>query len=185
MLNKLFFISFIIALTFGNNFKKEFFNQYSILNIENQNSDYSISIVSSQNSKLNYSVSWKPSTNLIINSKLKFNNRPDSKIFHSLSLGILTDYNFIFGLNINAIKYDNKFNDRIWNSYFFVKETKFKSFQISTSLTYNYNENFNLITISNYMKKYINDFFEIGFGFDLTKLNTLKYKSYLGIRLNL
>ena len=35
------------------------------------------------------------------------------------------------------------------------------------------------------MKKYINDFFEIGFGFDLTKLNTLKYKSYLGIRLNL
>ena len=183
MLNKLIFIFITFALTFGNNFKKEFFDQYSILNIQNQNSDYSISIISYQNSKLTYSVSWKPSINLIINSKLKFINQPDSKIYHSLSLGLLADYRFIFGLNINAIKYDNQFNNRIWNSYFLVKETKLKSFELSTSFTYHYNENLNLFTISNYIKKHINDFFEVGIGFDFTKLNTLRYKSYLGIKL--
>ena len=70
MLLKLLFIKFLFSICLGNNLKNEVFDKYSILNIENQNSNYTFFLSSSLSTAPSFSICWKPTLNLLINTNL-------------------------------------------------------------------------------------------------------------------
>ena len=185
MLLKLLFIKFLFSICLGNNFKNEVFDKYSILNIENQNSNYTFALSSSFSNAPSITIGWKPTLNLLINTKFITQNDNDNNIYSSINVGLIIKNNFIFGISINNLKYSKKFNNSIWNSYFLNKEMSINNFKLLTGFRYNYNQNFGLFTITNYFKRKLNNSFEIGSGFNTANLNGIRSIPFIRIKYSL
>jgi len=181
MLLKIFFISICL----GNNIKNEVFDNYSILNIENQNSNYTFFLSSPFSNPPSFSICWKPTLNLLINTNLIAQSGNDNNIYSSINVGLIFKNNFIFGMSINNLKYSKTFNNSIWNSYFLSKEISISNFKLCTGFRYNYNQNFNFFNITNFIKRKLNDSFEIGFGFNTAYLNGISNISFIRIKYSL
>ena len=181
MLLKILFISICL----GNNIKNEVFDNYSILNIENQNSNYTFFLSSPLSNPPSFSICWKPTLNLLINTKFIAQSGNDNNIYNSINLGLIIKNNFIFGTSINTLKYSKRFNNLIWNSYFLSKEISINNFIFYTGFSYNYNQNFNFYNITNFVKRKLNDSFEIGIGFNTTYLNGIRNFPLIRIKYSL
>ena len=185
MFKKIFLSYIFLNLLFGNyNFKKEAFNKYSIQNIIKQSSIYSIALTKPINEPTNYHFSWIPTSNFLINTKLINNFKNDNKIFSSFNFGLVFKNN-IMGMGINSLKFDNVFNNTRWNTYFLVKQINIKNWTINTMLTYNFNQEFSLWSISNYFEKRIFKYVDINFGLNITKIDNFLINPYFGIKYNL
>ena len=185
MFKKIFLYYIFLNLLIGNyNFKTELFNKYSIQNIEQQKSIYSIALTKHINESLSYHFSWFPTSNFTINTKLINNFKKDNKLFYSLNFGLLFNNN-ITGISINALKFDNEFNNVRWNTYFLVNEFDFKNWAINTMVAYNFNQDFSFLSISNYFKRELFKDVDINLGFNFTKIDDFLIKIYFGIKYNL
>ncbi len=185
MLLKLLFIKFLFSICLGNNLKNEVFDKYSILNIENQNSNYAVILSNSLLANPSISISWKPTLNLLINTKFLAQSGNDKNIYNSINVGLINKNNFILGMSINSLKYSKKFNNVIWNSYFLSKETSINNFKLLTSFRYNYNQKFTIFNITNFVKRKLNNSFEIGLGINSTRLNGIINIPFVRIKYSL
>ena len=186
MLKKIVFIYFFFnLLVCENNFKIEAFNNYSTQKIDFQYSNYSFSLTKANTAPINYYFSWLPTSNLILNTKLINNFKNDNKLFHTFNLGFLLTKNNIFGISINSLKFDNLYNNVKWNSYFILNKIKVYNWILSTNLSYNFNKDFSFITISNFFETKISKYFNIGLGYNLTKIDKFLIQPYFGIQYNL
>ncbi len=176
-----FFLSFLIC---NNNFKSDAFNKYSNQTISHQNSIYSFSLIKSIDNPISYHFSWIPTSNIIINTKLINNFKDDNKLFYSFNFGYLLKNNII-GMSINSLKFDNKFNNVRWDTYFITNKIDFKNWVMQTRLSYNFNSDFYFLSISNYFERNIFKNININFGFNLTQIDNILIKPYFGIRYNL
>ncbi len=177
-----FFCSFLIC---DNTFKVEAFRKYSIKKIDYQYSNYSFSLTKSYESPINYSFSWLPTYNFIIDTKLISNFKNDNKLFYAFNFGFLFNKNNIVGLSINALKFDNTYDDVRWNSYFFINAIKYHNWVINTNLSFNFNKNFSFFNISNFFENKFLKYFDIGLGFNFTKIEQFIITPYFGIQYNL
>ena len=185
MLKKIFLTSFFLSLLIcDNNFKTEVFNKYSVQNIGHQNSVYSISLIKYTSEPISYHFSWLPTSNCIINTKLINNFKTDNKLFYSFNFGLLFS-NYIIGMGIHSLKFDNQFNNVRWDTYFLINQINFKGWMINTMLAYNFNQDFSFLSISNYFQKKIFKYIDINVGFNITKIDNFLIKPYFGIKYNL
>ena len=185
MLKKIFFSYFFLNFLIGNsNFKTEIFNKYCIQNIAKQKSIYSIALTKSIDGPINYHFNWTPTSNFLINTKLINNFKNDNKIFFSFNFGLLFKNNII-GMSINSLKFDNVFNNVRWNTYFLVNQINIKNWTFNTMLAYHFNEEFSLLSISNYFEKNIFKYIDINFGLNVVKINDFLINPYFGIKYNL
>jgi len=185
MFKKIFLSYFFLNLLIANyNFKTEIFNKYSIQNIAKQKSIYSIALTKPIAEPINYHFTWTPTTNFLINTKLINNFKNDNKIFFSFNFGLLFKNNII-GMSINSLKFDNTFNNTRWDTYFLINQINVKNWTINTMLTYNFNKEFSLLSISNYFEKRIFKYIDINFGLHVTRIDDFLIKPYFGIKYNL
>ena len=185
MFKKIFLYYIFLNLLIGNsNFETEVFNKYSIQNIIQQKSIYSIALTKPINEPINYHFNWMPTSNFAINTKLINNFKNDNKVFFSFNFGLLFKNNII-GMSINSLKFDNVFNNKRWNTYFLVQKINVKNWTINTMLAYNFNKEFSLVSISNYFEKRIFKYIDINFGLNITKIDNFLIKPYFGIKYNL
>ena len=185
MFKKIFLSYMFLNLLISNyNFKTEVFNKYSIQNIEKQKSLYSIGFTKPINEPINYYFNWIPTSNFVINTKLINNFKNDNKIFFGFNFGLLFN-NHIIGMAVNSLKFDNIFNNKRWNTYFLVNQINVKNWTVNTMLAYNFNEEFNLLSISNYFERRIFKYIDINFGLNNTKIDKFLIKPYFGIKYNL
>lgn len=185
MLLRLIVIKLLVSVCLGNNLKNEVFDKYSILNIENQHSNYAFILSSSFSAAPSVTISWKPTLNLLISTKFLAQSGNDKNIYNSINMGLIIKNNFILGMSINTLKYNKKFNNSIWNSYFLSKRMSINNFKLLTCFRYNYNQNFTVFNITNFIKRKLNDSFEIGFGLNTTYLNGIRNIPFLRIKYNL
>ena len=88
-------------------------------------------------------------------------------------------------MSINSLKFDNLYNNVKWNSYFIINKIKVYNWILSTNLSYNFNKDFSFITISNFFETKISKYFNIGLGYNLTKIDKFLIQPYFGIQYNL
>ena len=179
------FYFFFNILICNNNFKEEVFKKYYIQTINYQDSQYSIALLTSFNQSINYYISWLPTSNLIIHSKLMNSFKKDKNLFYAFSFGFLFNNKNIVGMSFNSLKYDNIFNNVNWNTYFLVNKIDYKKWNFDTSIAYNFNKDFSFIIITNYFQRKIYKDFDIGLGFNITKINKISIIPYLGVNFNL
>ena len=189
MLRKLLFTNFLIGILLSNSYEETIF-KYSNQTIQSQPSSFSFHIHKTH--FLDYSISFLPSSNLVFNIKSMEDNKDENNFFYSLNLGFIFKTNIlritnknIFGIGINELKFDSIFNKIKWNSYFLINELHIKSWHLNTVFSYNFNNNFSLFNISNYLYKNVTNNFNFGVGFNMSKINDLIYYSYIGIMYNL
>ena len=66
-----------------------------------------------------------------------------------------------------------------------IKQINIQDWTVNTMLAYNFNEEFSLLSISNYFEKKIFKYIDINFGLSVTKINNFLIKPYFGIKYNL
>ena len=189
MLKKLLFTNFLIGILLSNSYEETIF-KYSNQTIQSQPSYFSFQAYKTH--FLDYSISFLPSSNLVFNIKSIEDNKDENNFFYSLNLGLIFNTNNskitnknIFGIGINELKFDSIFNKIKWNSYFLINELHIKSWHLNTVFSYNFNNNFSLVNISNYLYKNVSNNFNLGVGFNMSKINDLIYYSYFGVMYNL
>ena len=111
--------------------------------------------------------------------------KKDKNLFYAFSFGFLFNKKNIVGMSFNSLKYDNIFNNVRWNTYFLVNEIEYKKWNFDTSIAYNFNKDFSFIIITNYFQRKIYKDFDIGLGFNITKINKISIIPYLGVNFNL
>ena len=183
-MRKILCFTFFVAISFSNtNFENHAFN-YSIKNLEFQNSLYGIKLMKTQNS-FEYNFSWLPTKNLLITTKLVNPSRSDNNFYYSTNVGLFFFKNNIISIGINSLRFDNNYNSKKWSDYSFVNEVKFYSLTINTTLVYNFNQNFSFTNFSIYLYKNIYKNFDAGFGINMSKFSNLVTNIYFGIKYTL
>ena len=179
------FLCFFSISFCSTNFEVDAFN-YSIQNLEFQNSVYGIKLIKSQNS-FEYNFSWLPTKKLLINTKIinPSSNSNDNKLYYSANIALFVLKNNIIGIGINSLRFDNEYNFKKWNNYSFVNEFKFYKWNINTTFAYNFNQNFSFTNFSIYLHKNIHKNFNAGFGVNISKFSNLITNIYFGIKYTL
>ena len=189
MLKKLLISNVLIGILLSNSIEETIF-KYSNQTIKNQSSYFSFHFYKTD--FFDYSIAFLPSKNLVFNVKTINNNKEETNFYYSLNSGLIIEPNFfntknkiIFGMGINELKFDSIYNRIKWNSYFLTNEFNLKSWYLNTVFSYNFNNNFSLFNVSNYLYKNVTNNFNFGVGFNMSKINDLIYYSYIGIMYSL
>ena len=180
------YVLFFLNIFFPSNddfFKEEAFN-YSIQNIESQSSLYSFKLVAGPDF-FEYNFSWNPTQKLLLTTKFINPSESDNKFYYNTNFSLSIFKNNIISIGINLLRFDNNYNSQKWTNYCITNEYEIHNWNLNTTLSYQFNQNFSFYNFSFYLHKNIYKNFDTGFGLNMSKFSNLETNIYFGIKYTL